>query len=80
MSRRSREQKAWRKQIFEMQRWQQVRGLAGAIMCEFGDLGIHWPQWRNLLLHELLGVRWALSGTETERTKEHAEMFKGSQA
>ena len=32
-------QKAWRKQIFEVQRWKQVRGLAGAFMCETRDLG-----------------------------------------
>ena len=27
-------QKEWRKQIFEVQTWRQVRGLAGAVMCE----------------------------------------------
>ena len=40
-SRWSREQqKAWRKQIFEVQRWKQVRGLAGGVMCETRDLRI----------------------------------------
>ena len=41
--------KAWRKQIFEVQRWKQVRGPAGAVMCETGDLGIKWPQWHALI-------------------------------
>ena len=37
----SAEQKeSWRKQIFEVQTWRQVRGLAGAVMCETRDLGI----------------------------------------
>ena len=44
------EQKAaWREQIFEVQKWKQVRGLAGAEMCETRDLGVKWPQWHTLL-------------------------------
>ena len=30
---------AWRKQMSEVQTWRQVRGLAGAFMCETRDLG-----------------------------------------
>ena len=33
-------QKAWRKWIFEVQTWKQVRGPAGAVMWETRDLGI----------------------------------------
>ena len=35
------QQKAWWKQIFEVQIWRQVRGLAGAVMCETRDLAHH---------------------------------------
>ena len=39
-----REQKeAWMRQIQEVQMWRQVRGPAGAVMCETHDLGIIWP-------------------------------------
>ena len=42
----STEQKeAWLNQVFEVQTWTQVRGLAGAVMCETRDLGIKWPHW-----------------------------------
>ena len=35
-----REQKeAWMRQIREVQTWKQVRGPAGAVMCETRDLG-----------------------------------------
>ena len=37
---RKKHQKAWKKQIFEVQTWRQVRELAGAVMCETRDLGI----------------------------------------
>ena len=40
---------AWRKQIFEVQTWRQVRGLAGAVIFESRDLGIKWPQWHTIL-------------------------------
>ena len=36
---REEQQKAWRKQTFEVQTWRQVRGLAGSVMCETRDLG-----------------------------------------
>ena len=39
---RGEQQQAWRKQIFEVQTWRQVRGLAGAVMCETRDLGMQW--------------------------------------
>ena len=46
----SHEQKeAWMRQIREVQTWKQVRGLAGAVMCETRDLGIKWPYWHTLL-------------------------------
>ena len=44
--------KAWRKHILEVQTWRQVRGLAGAVMCETGDLGIMCAQ-RHTLLFEV---------------------------
>ena len=31
---------AWMRQIREVQTWKQVRGPAGAVMCETRDLGI----------------------------------------
>ena len=39
---RREQQKPWRKQIFEVQTWRQVRG---PVMCETRGLGIKWPQW-----------------------------------
>ena len=36
------------KQIYEVQTWRQVRGLAGAVMCETRDPGIKWPKVANL--------------------------------
>ena len=35
----------WRKHLFEVQAWRQVRGFAGAVLCETRDLSIKWPQW-----------------------------------
>ena len=49
MERRGEQQKAWRKQIFEVQTWRQVRGPAGAVMSETRDLDIQWSQWHTLL-------------------------------
>ena len=40
---------AWMRQIFEVQSWRQVRGPAGAVTCEIGDLGIKWSQWHTLI-------------------------------
>ena len=34
------QREAWMKQIQEVQSWKQVRGPAGAVMCETRDLGI----------------------------------------
>ena len=45
------QKEAWRKQIFEFQAWRQVRGLAGAVVCETRNLGIKWPQWHTLLFY-----------------------------
>ena len=39
------QREAWRKQIFEVQTWRHVRGLAGTVLRETRDLGIEWPQW-----------------------------------
>ena len=39
-----------------MNRWEQVRGLAGAIMCESRDFGIQWPQQQNLLFEVQMAV------------------------
>ena len=45
----SHEQKeAWMRQIREVQTWKQVRGPAGAVMCETRDLGIKWPYWPHI--------------------------------
>ena len=46
---RREQQKAWRKQIFDVQRWKRVRGSADTVMCETRDLGIQWPLWCTLL-------------------------------
>ena len=45
----SHEQKAWMRQIQEVQTWKQVRGPAVALMRETRDLGIKWPQWHTLM-------------------------------
>ena len=34
---------------FEVQTWRQVRGLAGAVLCETRDLGVKSPQWYTLM-------------------------------
>ena len=36
-------------QIFEVQAWRQVRGPAGAVMCETRDWGVKWPYWHTLM-------------------------------
>ena len=53
---RREQQKAWRKQILEVQTLRQVRGSAGAVMCETWDLGIKWPLWLTLLLEGQVAV------------------------
>ena len=34
-------------QVREVQTWRQVRGPAGAVMCETRDLGNNWPYWNG---------------------------------
>ena len=46
------QKEAWRKQIFEVQTWKQVRGPAGAVWYETRDLGVKWPQWHTLLFED----------------------------
>ena len=36
---RHEQKEAWKRQIQEVQKWKQVRALAGAVMCETRDLG-----------------------------------------
>ena len=55
------QQKAWRKQIFEVQTWRQVSGPAGPVACETRYLGIKWPQWHTLLQPCVKLVMWAFS-------------------
>ena len=40
---------AWMRKIHEVQTWKQVRGPAGAVMCETRDHGIEWPYWHTLI-------------------------------
>ena len=40
---------AWMRQTHEVQTWKQVRGPAGAVMCETHDLGIKWPHRHSLI-------------------------------
>ena len=40
---------AWMRQIREVQTWKQVRGPAGAVMCETRDLGIKRPYLHTLI-------------------------------
>ena len=56
--------KAWRKQVFEVQTWRQVRGLAGAVMCETRDLCNQWPQWHTLLFEEQVPVDMRVVGPQ----------------
>ena len=39
--------------MFEVQTWRQVRGLAGAVMCETRDLDILGAPWHTLLFGQL---------------------------
>ena len=43
------QKEAWLNQILAVQMWRQVRGPAGAVMCETRDLGIKWPHWHTLI-------------------------------
>ena len=40
------------KQIQEVQLWRQVRGPAGAVMCETRDLGFKWSYWHTLVFSD----------------------------
>ena len=53
---RREQEKVWRKQIFDVQRWKRVRGLADAVTCETRDLGNQWPLWCTLLFKEQVAV------------------------
>ena len=33
-----------------------MRGLAGAVLCETGDLGIKWPWWHTFIFEEQIKV------------------------
>ena len=50
------QQGAWRRQVFEVQTWKQVRGPARSVMCETRDLGIKWPRWHTLLFEGQVSV------------------------
>ena len=43
------QKEAWMMQIREVQTWKQVRGTAGAVMCETRDLGTKRPYWHTLI-------------------------------
>ena len=46
------EKEAWMRQIQEVPMWKQVRGPAGAVMCETRDLCIKWPHWHTLVFSD----------------------------
>ena len=50
------QKEAWMKQILEVQTWGQVRGPAGAVLCETRDLGIKWPKRHTLIFDGQLRV------------------------
>ena len=53
----SHEQKeAWMRQIREVQTWKQVRGPAGAVMCETRDLGKRLPQLHTLMFSDEINI------------------------
>ena len=43
-------------QIREVQTWKQVRGLAGAVICETRDLGMKWPCWHTLVFSDEMTI------------------------
>ena len=63
----SEQQKSWRKNIFEVQTWRQVRGPAGAVMCETRDLGNKWPQWHTLLFEGQVTLDMRVGGLPAGR-------------
>ena len=50
------QKEAWMRQIREVQTWIQVRGRAGAVMCETRDLGIKWPYWHTLMFSQEIQI------------------------
>ena len=36
--------------------WKQVRGPAGAVMCDTRDLGIKWPCWHTLVFDDEIKI------------------------
>ena len=50
------QKEAWMRQIREVQTWKQVRGPAGAVMCETRNLGIRWPQWHTLMFSDEIKI------------------------
>ena len=43
------QREAWTQQVREVQMWREVRGPAGAVMCETRDLGIKWLHWHTVI-------------------------------
>lgn len=61
--------KAWRKQIFEVQKLRQVTGPAGAVLCETRHLGIKWPMRHTLIFAERVKVDfWAVCTQGVKKT------------
>ena len=71
------QKEAWRKHIFEVPTWRQVRGLTGAVLCETRDLGIKWPQWRTLILEGQVQVDMTYVCPKDVKTKENTSMKSG---
>ena len=46
------QKEAWMRQIREVQTWKQVKGFAGAVVCETRDLGIRWSYWHTLMFSD----------------------------
>ena len=53
---RHEQKEGWRRQIQEVQTWNQVRDPAGAVMCETRDLGIKWPYWHTLVFSDEITI------------------------
>ena len=62
---RHEQKEAWIGQIQEVQMWKQVRGPAGAVMCETRHLGIKWPHWHTLVFGDETRVG---RGSQKEKT------------
>ena len=44
------------RQIQEVQTWNQVRGPAGAVMCETCELGVKWQYWHTLVCSDEIKI------------------------